>query len=239
MDYIPIVLAFAIAFVAIIGGTWDKNRTGISKLTTPGRWGLFLISMSLVYSIVFAYQQRDREQVEELSRKTLGSIVSFELAKSIDSIASPFRALYIENTGGNYIPKEDISFDLMLAEPALGKAQDKCLELRPTTFSSYPDSGTWNDIFRQGITSGIDRLDRLVDRYGLSMNSSVLDAIHDLQVNGSFSSYAYFRPVSKKSQDSSEFVPPCTIGQVVGAQKQYLDMLKRIHSLNDSKTLIR
>lgn len=239
MDYIPIVLAFATALVAIIGNTWNKNETGIKKLTTSGRWTLALIAVSLVCSVALTYQQRDQKQREEIAKKTLGKIVNFELSKSLESITSPFRQLYIENAGGKYMPDKDISFDLMLAEPMLEKAQHTCLDLRPKTFYSFPDSGTWNDIFRRGITYGIDRLDRLVDRYGSSMNADVLDAIHDLQANGSFSSYANSRPIHQDSKNNIDTLPPCSIGQVIGAQKQYLTMLKRIQSLNNSETLIR
>ncbi len=239
MEYIPIFLAFASALVAIVGNTWDKSEVGLRKLTTTGRVTFALVVFALIYSIGSTYQQRDQKQREVIEKKKLGKIINTEISKSLDAIASPFRDLYIENNGGKYIPKNDISFDLMLKESMLEKAQLTCLELRPKTFYSIPDSGTWNDIFRSGITSGIGRLDRLVDRYGISMSVDMLDAINDLQVNGYFSGYAYNLPRRNSSSKSKATIPPCAIGQAIGTHKAYLEMLKKIESLNDSEKLVR
>lgn len=239
MEYIPILLAFGASLAAIVGNTWDKNEVGLKKLTVPGRFALALVVSSLIYSLCSAYQQRDQKQREDLEKKKLGKIINTEISKSLDSIASPFRSLYIENSGGEYIPEKEISFDLMLTESMLEKAQRTCLELRPKTFHSIPDSGTWNDIFRSGITSGIGRLDRIVDRYGNSMSTVMLDAIHDLQVNGYFSGYAYIPRRRDSSEKPRDNIPPCAIGQAIGTHKEYLTMLKRINSLNDSEKLVR
>ncbi|NPE55551.1 hypothetical protein HLB25_19955 [Dickeya dadantii] len=239
MEYIPIILAFASALVAIIGNTWDKAESGLKKLTTAGRFTFTLIVFALIYSLVSTYQQRDQKQHEELEKKKLGKIINTEITKSLNAIASPFRSLYIENNGGKYIDDNDISFDLMLMEPMLEKAQRICLELRPKTFYSIPDSGTWNDIFRTHITSGIGRLDRLVDRYGVSMSVDMLDAINDLQVNGYFSGYAYHVPRRDSSFKSKDAIPVCAIGQAIGVHKVYLEMLKRIETLNNSEKLVR
>lgn len=239
MEYIPIFVAFALAIVAIVGNTWDKNAVGVKKLTISGRWTFALLFVALIFSLFSAYQQRDEKQNQETEKKRLGTIINTEIAKSLTAITSPFRSLYMENKGGNYIPEEEITYDLMLADSMIEKAQNTCLELRPVTFFSVPDSGTWNDIFRAGITSGIGRLDRLVDRYGLSMNTEMLDAIHNLQVNGYFSGYAYTSARRKNSAASKDTLPTCVIGQAIGSHKEYLMMLKRIESLNVSEKLVR
>jgi len=168
MEYIPILLTFSAALAAIVGNTWDKNEVGLKKLTVPGRFTPVLVIFSLVYSLCSAYQQRDQKQREDLKKKKLGKIINSEISKSLDSIASPFRSLYIENNGGQYMSEKEISFDLLLTESMLEKAQRACLELRPKTFYSIPDSGTWNDIFCSGITSGIGRLKRMVSDYNLT-----------------------------------------------------------------------
>ncbi len=239
MEYIPIFLAFGSALIAIIGNTWDKNESGLKKLTIPGRFTLALVVFALIYSFVSTYQQRENEQHIKLEKQKLGKIINLEISKSLNSIASPFRSLYIENNGGKYISDNNISFDLMLKKPMLEKAQNTCLELRPKTFFSVPDGGTWNDIFRTHITSGINRLDRLVDRYGSSMSVDMLDAINDLQVNGYFSWYAYSIPRRESSSRSENAIPPCAIGQAIGVHKVYLEMLKKIEVLNDSEMLVR
>lgn len=232
MEYIPIILAFAAAIGAILGNTWDKTQTGVKKLTSSGRYALALVIFSLIYSGVSTYQQRDQKQTEELEKKKIGKIVATEIDRSLVSLLAPFKALYGENKGTGFVP---ISIEMMLDKNALEAAQNTCLALRPKTFYSFPDSGTWNDIFRNDISSGLNRIDRLVDRYGMKMNADILDALHDLQANGYFSSYARPRVV-RKAKGS---LPPCVIGQAIGTHKQYLNMLNKIEQLNHADTLVR
>lgn len=239
MEYTPIIVGFASAVIAIIGNTWNNNAVGLKKLTIPGRLTFALVVVALIFSLFSTYQQRNEKQNQESDKKILGTIINTEIMKSLGAITSPFRALYIENTGGNYIPEKEITYDLMLSDLMIEKAQNTCLDLKPKTFSSVPDSSTWRDMFRSGITIGIDRLDRLIDRYGLSMNTEMLDAIHDLQVNGYLSGYAYTNIRRKTSPASRDSLPPCVIGQAIGSHKQYLTMLKKIESLNASDKLVR
>lgn len=70
------------------------------------------------------------------------------------------------------------------------------------------------------------------------MSAEMLDAIYDLQVNGYFSWHANNRP-PERSVNKARSIPPCVIGQAIGSHKQYLMMLKRIESLNQSETVIR
>ena len=240
MEYIPIILAFAAGIVAIVGNTWDKTQTGTRKLTSPGRTALALVVFSLIYSGVSTYQLRDKTQTEELDKKKIGKIVASELDRSLVSLLAPFKALYGENKGIGYVPEKEITIEMMLERSALDAAQRTCLDLRPKTFYSFPDSGTWNDIFRNDISSGLNRIDRLVDRYGIKMNADILDAIHDLQANGYFSVYATPRVVRDSAAEKTHGnLPLCVIGQAIGSHKQYLNMLNRIKQLNHADTLVR
>lgn len=241
MEYIPVILAFASGISAIyIGGrwdTWDKKQIGIKKLTIPGWIALIFVISSLIYSLASTYRQREEKQIEEIERIKLGKIVAVEISRSLESLLSPFRALYTENKSGNY--ESEITIDMMLDDGMLKAAQDTCLELRPKTFLSFPDSGTWSDIFHRDITLGITRIDRLVNRYGMKMNADILDALQDIQVNGYFSGYVGRRVVRNSDTEKSwSVLPPCVIGQAIGSHKQYLTMLKRIESLNQAEALI-
>lgn len=240
MEYIPIILAFSAALVAIVGNTWDKTQKGARKLTSSGRYALALVVFSLIYSGVSTYQQRDQKQAEELEKKKIGKIVATEIDRSLASLLAPFKALYGENKDAGFTPEREITIEMMLDESALEAAQRTCLALRPNTFYTFPDSGTWNDIFRNDISSGLTRIDRLVDRYGMKMNADILDALHDLQANGYFSVYAKPRVVrDSTSKKAKGALPPCVIGQAIGSHKQYLNMLNRIKKLNHADTLVR
>ncbi|STR45176.1 hypothetical protein [Iodobacter fluviatilis] len=240
MEYIQVILAFAAAIVAIVGTTWDKTQTGARKLTTPGRFTLALVVFSLIYSGVSTYQQREQKQTEELDKKKIDKIVSTEIDRSLISLLEPFKSLYGEYKGIGYVPEKEITIEMMLDESALDAAQHTCLALRPKTFDTFPDSGTWNDIFRANISSGLNRVDRLVDRYGIKMNADMLDALHDLQANGYFSGYARPRVVHEGTIEKTKgSLPPCVIGQAIGSHKEYLHMLNRIMHLNHVDTLVR
>lgn len=240
MEYIPIILAFAAAIGAIVGNTWDKTQTGVRKLTSSGRYALALVVFSLIYSGVSTYQQRDQKQAEELDKKKIGKIVATEIDRSLANLLAPFKALYHENKGTGFAPDKEITIEMMLDESAIDAAQRTCLALRPKTFYTFPDSGTWNDIFRNDISLGLNRIDRLVDRYGMKINADILDAIHDLQANGYFSAYARPRVMRDSAADKTKgALPTCVIGQAIGSHKEYLNMLNRIKQLNHADTLVR
>lgn len=234
------MLAFAAALGAIVGNTWEKTQTGTRKLTSSGRYALALVVFSLIYSGVSTYQQRDQKQAEELEKKKIGKIVATEIDRSLANLLAPFKALYGENKGTDFIPEKEIAIEMMLDESALEAAQRTCLALRPKTFYTFPDSGTWNDIFRNDISSGLNRIDRLVDRYGMKMNADILDALHDLQANGYFGAYARPRVARDSTSEKTKGdLPPCVIGQAIGSHKQYLNMLNRIKQLNRADTVVR
>ena len=106
-----------------------------------------------------------------------------------------------------------------------------CLELRPTSFISFPDSGTWHDIFELGIYNGISRMERLLDRYSHQMDSTLLQKAHDLVENGNFSGYAHYRGYSKDEEVDEKY--KCFAGQIVDTHKQYLNMIKEIYKANN------
>ncbi len=240
MEYIPIILAFGAAIGAIVGNTWDKTQTGTRKLTSSGRYAFALVALSLICSVVSTYQQRDQKQTEELEKKKIGKIIETEIDSSLVSLLAPFKALYEENKGAGYVDKNEITIEMMLDENALEAAQRTCFALRPKTFHSYPDSGTWNDIFRNEISSGLNRIDQLVDRYGMKMNADILDALHDLQADRNFSGYARPSVVCGDAAEKTKgALTPCIFGQAIGSHKQYLNMLSKIAHINHADTLVR
>lgn len=242
MEYISILLAFASGIIAIISGdTWDNTQTGIRKLTRPGQYALALVVCVLIFSVVSAYEQREQKQAEELEKKNIGKIVAVEIDRSLKSLLSPFKHLYMENKGGDYIPEKEITIDMMLDDSMLKAAQSTCLQLPPKSFVSYSEIGaTWGDFFHKGIMTGLTRFDRLVDQYAIKMNADILDAIHDLQANGYFSLYARsYIPRDRTKEQKKSSLNPCMFGQAIGSHKEYLTMLKRIESLNQPEKLIR
>ncbi|MFS2222330.1 hypothetical protein [Pantoea sp. B65] len=245
MEIFAVILTFLLGVVAIVGNTWDSSKSGADKLTTSGRWTAVLLLVSVLVSGYSAWDKYDKDQQAEQQKQQLGKIISTEITSSLNEIAEPFRELYIDNSTGDLTTdKKKISFDMLLNEAMLEKAQTTCLARRPKNVISFPDRGNWHEIFRQDISAGNARLSKIVDRYGVSMSSGMLDAINDLQVNGSFSGYANSSaldiPARQAAQaDDKDIELQCAIGQPIGAYKQYLTMLKKIASLNQPDKLLK
>lgn len=237
MEYMPVFLAFLSACIALKGNTWDASEVGIDKLTSNGKYALALIVFALIYSASTVYSAREKQFESERDNDRISKIIDYEVTKSIRSIIRPFRSLYMEYTAIGYIPDEDISLKILLEKNNLEKAQKICFELHPTIVISIPDSGNWHEIFRVGITSGINRLESLQVRYSDQMSSELLESIHNLIEKGYFSGYAWHKPTSmagQKSDDESKSIPQCVFGQAIGAHKEYLTMIGKVYEANKS-----
>tara|TARA_R110001632_G_scaffold1368_8_gene5675 strand:- start:4246 stop:4971 length:726 start_codon:yes stop_codon:yes gene_type:complete len=241
MEYIPIMLAFFSACVAINGDTWNASESGIKKLTRIGWIALFLISITFIYSVTTVYSAREKKIEFETDKERISKIINFEITKSLRRILSPFRHIYADHSS-IYVPEEDITIQVLLEDINLKKAQGVCLQNRPKNIVTFPDSGTWNDIFRAKISSGIERLESLQNRYSQQMSSELLESIYHLVEDGHFSRYAWYRPIPISSEDTKNdklISPTCIFSQMEGTHKEYLNMISRIYKANKSNVYQR
>lgn len=238
LDFLPIGLAFVAGLIAIVGGTWDAKKKGFAKLTVTGRFSAAILVCSFFYSAHITYKNYEQNKAKESYKSNVSSIISYEVNESLDALLSPFRSLYIEYNGGDYIPEEKITLDILLQPENLEKAQDMCLDDVPTSFTSSEGVFTWRQIFRKDIKRGVNRLERLLLVHSGYIDSVLFKDIHNLLENGGMSGYAYYQPAKDKAEESQPNFPKCFIGQAIGSHKQYLSMIKSIYESNDSNVYV-
>ena len=161
LDFIPVLLVFAAGVTAIVGGTWDSTQSGVYKLTNPGRWTAVFLLCTTIYSAHTTYKNYELNKSKEAYKSNISSIISYEIDESLSALLSPFRSLYIEYNGGNYIPDKEITLEMLLLPVNIKKAQAMCLQNYPTSFTSSEGKLTWREIFRRDIKRGVNRLERL------------------------------------------------------------------------------
>jgi hypothetical protein len=85
-NYIGQIIIFLAAFVAIKGGTWNKAKKGIKKLTVTGLITLILAVLGLAVSLVITYQserqiKNDSQKLAEAEKNTKQLIQDADTAK--------------------------------------------------------------------------------------------------------------------------------------------------------------
>ncbi len=239
MEYVPVVIAFVLALVALIGDTYCKDAHGAKRLTSLGWITLVLIGASFVYSLYAAYAQREAVAKKRAGTALVAKVVHDEVHEGLRALLPPFRQLYIDNKNLGYVPEDSITIEKMLAPGVVNKAINTCLDSRPKTFTTIPDSGTWNNIFRINITSGIDTLNNVVTQYGKYASPELISAIHTLEAKGDMSSYAHWVPPKAAPIDAASPLPRCFVGWPIGAYKQYLNMLQALQDANNANSAAR
>lgn len=237
LDFLPIVLLVITGLGAIVGGTWDSTKEGTDKLTTPGRVAAITLLFSTIFSSYVAYNNYEAKQQKETYKIEISSIIANQVNESIRELLAPFRALYIENTGGYYLPDEEITLSMLLTPENIKKSQATCFKDLPKTFTS--SSGrTWDERFSVGISRGVHKLKQLKLVHSNHIDSNLLKSIYDLLDNGIMTIYAY-SPREKKPENGKEPLhDKCFIGQPIGSHKQYLTMIKTISDANKSNVFI-
>lgn len=224
-EFIPIICTFFAGCLAIKGDTWRKSEKGLRKVSLWGWLSFAVILGSSTYSVYKTWQSVKQKQEYQ---DTLSYIIGEEVVRSTDTLLEPFKMLYVDYHGGNFIPRENIKLSDLLEHDNLVKAQEACFELRPTNYMIIPDQGTWNDIFASHISSGLSRLEKLQRNYANQMDPKLNRAIYEIIENGYMSYYKNYEPRSERGSQ----IPKCAVAQFDGRHQQYLKLIQAIISAN-------
>ncbi|MCS6236242.1 hypothetical protein G3495_14070 [Shewanella baltica] len=231
LDFLPVVFLVITGVGSIVGGTWDSTKQGTEKLTVSGRVAAVTLLCTTFFSFHVAYENYESKQQKEIYKIEISSIISDQVNESVLELLAPFRTLYIENTGGHYLPDEKITLSMLLTPENIKKSQEMCFENSPKTFTSGIER-TWEERFEIGISRGVSKLKKLQLVHSNHIDSKLLKSIYDLLDNGIMTSYAYVLPEKKSEKERDSLQYKCLIGQPIGAHEQYLTMIKAIYDAN-------
>lgn len=224
MQLTLILFSAVLSVLALVGETWDSTQpTVLQKLTGLGKVTIVLIVFVTGISLCTTYQDNQKKMARE---KAVRSLITEQVDMSLDSILSPFRALYRDTHSTGYIDDNDVTFDLLLSPDTLQSFENVCLKLRPTTFYSVPDAGTWEDILQAGIGRGLLRLRRLVNTYAGQMDPTLQQRVHQLLDRGSFNHYA--NRVDGTNIEERQDVPRCFVAPTADTYRGYLETVRAI-----------
>lgn len=221
MDYLPIILGFFSAIVALIGKTWDSSAAGYSKLTRTGWLTFLFILLTSGYSFLALHNKRiDRERVD--------AIVKHEILASLESLEDPVKTLYMDIQGGNYI--EGLTMVKLLDPAIIEKMQSTCFFHTPKHINIMPNPGAWGDIFAAHIKAGMGRLDATVSNYAPHISADILVAIHDV-THHRFREYSKFTPghFARLASEPSD-IPRCFVTHSTGAFESYIGNLIKLRN---------
>lgn len=228
LNYVPIIFSAIAATVGIFGNTIDLK----GKLRYRGKLLLVIIGLSSIYSLHLTYIQIQNQREKVADEARIGMLIETQVEESIQHLLEPFRWLYTEYATheellaiqGYPLGKGAISLTTLLKPENLSKAQGMCFDDKPTELVTVGESFNWKMIFSTSILRGLNGLDRVVNVYGMVLDSNLLTAIYKLQDEGHFSSMSVFwKKHTNQSTDIHGNVN-CT-GQAIGSHEQYLKLI--------------
>jgi hypothetical protein len=92
LDFLPPVVAFIAAIVAVIGAPkWDTDARGLAKVTTLG-WAVLVIGLIALGSSLLVTVRNHRQQREQAHRRErIAQIGMRELLRAVDHATFPFK----------------------------------------------------------------------------------------------------------------------------------------------------
>jgi hypothetical protein len=91
IDYIPGIVAFAAAALAVIGGkTIDKSKRGLRRVTWVGWSSIILAVLALAAGIVITRQSQEALEEQKQQRKIIRSVADTEVRLAIRTITQRF-----------------------------------------------------------------------------------------------------------------------------------------------------
>lgn len=228
MDYILVGLTVLAGVVAIRGDTWDATKKNLrERLTGTGKATLVVLIATGLLSTWKQYaDNREKADRDEAAK----SVINYEIDRSLADILKPFRAMYRDTKNLGYTPDDSITLSMLLSQESLKNLQSVCLDMRPKTFFSIPDAGTWDDILDSDIKSGVNRLKHLVDVYAQQMEPTLLIAVHQFLNSGAFNHRAI--DFERTALDGGNTVPKCFANPAADTYKSYLEKIRVITELN-------
>lgn len=98
LDFLPPVVAFVAAIVAVIGDPkWDTHAQGLAKITKLGWLVLGIGLLALASSLVVTIRNRRLQEGQTQRRERIAQIGMRELLKAVDHTTFPFKHASIYN----------------------------------------------------------------------------------------------------------------------------------------------
>jgi len=179
LDYLPIILGFAAAMLAI-GGEKKTNPAGrgLRRLTKSGWAALMLAMVALLTGVATTRRSHLALEAQENQRRILRSIGDTEVRVSLRTITNWFFALFhedIKKTRLDLVPPHLFDNERIQAV--------KSIDIRQPVFLSPDYSESWAHILKSGADRGSQELNQAVQIYAPYLDPEVLSLLLELRTS--------------------------------------------------------
>jgi hypothetical protein len=184
--YLPAVVAFVAALVAILGAPkWDASKRGWHRLTRAGRLTLLLAGFALLASLVLTWRSQVAAESQRASRERVGLVAHTELRLALQQLSGPFYEVFLREAGD--VPPE---FGIVPANILDAKSRKLLASLDLNAESpATPAEGRplkWGVWFAESAKAADGEIGRVLQTYAAYLDPDVLAALSDLRTSEFF-----------------------------------------------------
>lgn len=185
--YLPAIVAFAAALVAIVGAPkWDPTQTGRRRLTQAGQVVLALAALALLASSILTWRAQSAADTQRINRERVTLIAHTELRRALRQLSGPFDDALWE-TGRSFSLGEFGIVPAGILDPQSRKALAS-LNLHaesPFTPAEGPPLA-WGAALAENARAAAGQIDRVLQTYAAYLDADILVLISDLQTSEFF-----------------------------------------------------
>jgi hypothetical protein len=180
--YLPAVVAFVAAIVAIVGAPkWDSNKRGWLRLTRAGRLTLLLAGFALLASVVLTWRSQVAADSQRASRERISLVAHRELRLALRQLSGPFYKVLSREFGA--VQPE---FGIVPANILDAKSRKVLASLDLNANAPVAPPLKWGDWFAYRAKAADDGIIHVLQTYAAYLDADVLVTLSDLRTSEFF-----------------------------------------------------
>lgn len=177
LDFIPPILAFAAAIVAVVGAPkWDAAATGFARITPLGWLVLAIGTMALTASILLTVRNRRDHVKQRETREQITKIAKSHLLRAMNHAIFPFRdsTIWRQQCERPESPLDLLNSDRRRILASLNLNSDS--SYRNGTF----DVVKWHSLLERAAGKGVQEITTALQIYASHLPSDIMEAVTKL-----------------------------------------------------------
>ncbi len=177
-DYIPSIVAFAAALVALVGKPkWDPKKRGLRRLTLTGRLTLALASVALLSSFAFTWRAQQAADVRRTQQEKITRVAHTELRLALQDLSGWFVEVLWQAKLDTVVPGYQGPHTSGLIFPKC-MLNDGDRAMIAAKLKAQPG---WRDSIKSAAIRASGDVDRTLQIYAAYLSSDVLGAVSALR----------------------------------------------------------
>ncbi len=177
-DYIPSIVAFAAALVALVGKPkWDPEKRGLRRLTPAGRLTLALASIALLSSFALTWRAQQAADLRRIQQEKITRVAHTELRLALQDLSGWFVEVLWQAKLDTVVPGYQGPRTSGLIFPQC-MLDDRDRAMIAAKLKAQPG---WRDSIKDAAIRSSAEIDRTLQIYAAYLSPDVLDAVSALR----------------------------------------------------------